>query len=128
MTYDLSLGVVKFTKGVEEIAYKRPHKIEQYDSLSDREKENMKTVYFRNEEDKRKGVEYVMSKILGFYKECLELGPEYRTRLKESGSNGNQGGFRREEKSLIYNTSFLGEYECSSLALDRRRKKIEDEI
>ncbi|GJV46664.1 retrovirus-related pol polyprotein from transposon TNT 1-94 [Tanacetum coccineum] len=33
-----------------------------------------------------------------------------------------------EEKSLIYNTSFLGEYECSSLALDRRRKKIEDEI
>ncbi|GJU33218.1 hypothetical protein Tco_1176807 [Tanacetum coccineum] len=29
-----------------------------------------------------------------------------------------------EEKSLIYNTSFLGEYECSSLALDRRRKKI----
>ncbi|GJY63258.1 putative transcription factor interactor and regulator CCHC(Zn) family protein [Tanacetum coccineum] len=35
---------------------------------------------------------------------------------------------RREEKSLVYNTSFLGEYECSSLALDRRRKKIEDEI
>ncbi|GKD92576.1 hypothetical protein Tco_1372413 [Tanacetum coccineum] len=35
---------------------------------------------------------------------------------------------RREEKLLIYNTSFLGEYECSSLAIDRRRKKIEDEI
>ncbi|GJX17681.1 MAK10-like protein [Tanacetum coccineum] len=50
MTYDLSLGVVKFTKGVEEIAYKMPHKIEQYDSLSDREKENMKSIYFRNEE------------------------------------------------------------------------------
>ncbi|GJR31921.1 hypothetical protein Tco_1108153 [Tanacetum coccineum] len=30
-----------------------------------------------------------------------------------------------EEKSLIYNTSFLGEYECSSLALDRRRKKVD---
>ncbi|GJX29366.1 hypothetical protein Tco_0237445 [Tanacetum coccineum] len=35
---------------------------------------------------------------------------------------------RRGEKSIIYNTSFLGEYECSSLALDRRRKKEEDEI
>ncbi|GJS27579.1 MAK10-like protein [Tanacetum coccineum] len=93
MTYDLSLGVVKFTKGVEEIAYKMPHKIEQYDSLLDREKENMKKVYFRNEDDKRKGVEYVMSKMLGFYKECLELGPEYRTGLEENGSNGNQGGF-----------------------------------
>ncbi|GJZ88682.1 hypothetical protein Tco_0660464 [Tanacetum coccineum] len=33
---------------------------------------------------------------------------------------------RREEKSL--NTLFLGEYECFSFALDRRRKKIEDEI
>ncbi|GKB61453.1 hypothetical protein Tco_0917639 [Tanacetum coccineum] len=80
MTYDLSLGVVKFTKGVEEIAYKMPHKIEQYDLLSDREKENMKSVYFRNEEDQRKGVEYVMSKILGFYKECLELVPRIPNR------------------------------------------------
>ncbi|GJR82885.1 hypothetical protein Tco_0153670 [Tanacetum coccineum] len=92
MTYDLSLGVVKFTKGVQEIAYKMPHKIKQYDSLSDREKENIKSVYFRNEEDKRKGVKYVMCKILGFYKEYLELGPEYRTGHEESGSNGNQGG------------------------------------
>ncbi|GKD19080.1 ribonuclease H-like domain-containing protein, partial [Tanacetum coccineum] len=35
---------------------------------------------------------------------------------------------RREGKSLFYNTLFLGEYECSSLAIDRRKKKIEDEI
>ncbi|GJZ57104.1 hypothetical protein Tco_0612598 [Tanacetum coccineum] len=39
----------------------------------------------RNEEDKRKGVDYVMSKILGFYKECLELGPEYVTGLDDEG-------------------------------------------
>ncbi|GKG61375.1 hypothetical protein Tco_0619100, partial [Tanacetum coccineum] len=32
------------------------------------------------------------------------------------------------KKSSIYNTSFLGEYKCSSLALDRRRKKEDDEI
>ncbi|GJY41707.1 hypothetical protein Tco_0428977, partial [Tanacetum coccineum] len=37
----------------------------------------------RNEEDKRRGVEYVMSKILGFYKECLELGPEYVTGMDD---------------------------------------------
>ncbi|GJZ21579.1 hypothetical protein Tco_0558618 [Tanacetum coccineum] len=58
-----------------EIAYKMPHKIEQYDSLSNDEKEIMKLVYLRNDEDKKKGVEYIMSKILGFYKECLELDP-----------------------------------------------------
>ncbi|GJR50915.1 hypothetical protein Tco_1401436 [Tanacetum coccineum] len=53
MTHDLSSGVLRFTNGAEEIAYKMPHKIEQYNSLSDLEKEHTKSVYFRNEEDKR---------------------------------------------------------------------------
>ncbi|GKE46656.1 hypothetical protein Tco_1477914, partial [Tanacetum coccineum] len=56
-----------------------------YNSLSNLEKEHTKSVYLRNEEDKRRGVEYVMSKILGFYKECLELGPEYVTRMDDEG-------------------------------------------
>ncbi|GJY22624.1 hypothetical protein Tco_0396282, partial [Tanacetum coccineum] len=76
-------GVVRFTNGTDEIAYKMPHKIEQYNSLSDLEKEHTKSVYLRNEEDKRRGAEYVMSKILGFYKECLELGPEYLTGMDD---------------------------------------------
>ncbi|GJS06700.1 hypothetical protein Tco_0363496 [Tanacetum coccineum] len=95
MTYDLSLGIVKFTNKIEETAYKIPHNIEQYDSLSDMEKENTKSAYFRNKEDKRRGVEYVMGKILGFYKGCLELGSEYRTGLEESSSGSdmrNEGG------------------------------------
>ncbi|GKB44572.1 hypothetical protein Tco_0889514 [Tanacetum coccineum] len=33
-----------------------------------------------------------------------------------------------EDKSLIYNTSFLGEYKCSSLALDRGKNKVEYDI
>ncbi|GKA97438.1 hypothetical protein Tco_0825332 [Tanacetum coccineum] len=83
MTRDLSLGVVKFTGGTNEISYKMPHKIEKYNSLSNLEKEHTKSVYLRNKEDKRRGVEYVMNKILGFYKECLELGPEYLTGLED---------------------------------------------
>ncbi|GJX56832.1 retrovirus-related pol polyprotein from transposon TNT 1-94 [Tanacetum coccineum] len=85
MTHDPPEGVVRFTNGTDEIAYKMPHKIVQYNSLSDLEKEHTKSVYLRNEEDKRKGVEYVMSKILGFYKECLELGPEYVTGMDDEG-------------------------------------------
>ncbi|GJW75685.1 hypothetical protein Tco_0135055 [Tanacetum coccineum] len=61
MTHDLSLGMVKFTNGAEEIAYKMPHKIEQYNSLLDIEKEHTQSVYFMNEEDKRKGADYVMN-------------------------------------------------------------------
>ncbi|GJT92052.1 hypothetical protein Tco_1080897 [Tanacetum coccineum] len=79
MTHDPPEGVVRFVRGSDEVAYKMPHKIEQYNSLSDLEKEHTKLVYLRNEEDKRRGVDYVMSKILGFYKECLELGPKYLT-------------------------------------------------
>nr|GEY19248.1 protein kinase-like domain, concanavalin A-like lectin/glucanase domain protein [Tanacetum cinerariifolium] len=85
MTRDLSLGIVKFANGTDEIAYKMPHKIEQFNSLSDLEKEHTKSVYFRNKEDKRSGVDYVMNKILGFYKECLDLEPEYLTGLEVGG-------------------------------------------
>ncbi|GJX25682.1 hypothetical protein Tco_0231978 [Tanacetum coccineum] len=69
MTYDPPERVVRFTNGTDEIAYKIPHKIEQYNLLSDLEREHIKSVYLRNKEDKRRG----------FYKECLELGPEYLT-------------------------------------------------
>ncbi|GJT62034.1 hypothetical protein Tco_1005567 [Tanacetum coccineum] len=81
MTHDPPKGVVRFTNVTDEIAYKISPKIDQYNSLSDLAKEHTKTVYLRNEENKRRGVEYVMSKILGFNKECLELGPEYLTRV-----------------------------------------------
>ncbi|GJX16167.1 hypothetical protein Tco_0216999 [Tanacetum coccineum] len=85
MTHDPPEGVVRFTNRNGEVAYKMPHKIEQYNSLSNLEKELTKLVNLRNKEDKRRGVDYVMSKILGFYKECLELGPEYVTGLDDEG-------------------------------------------
>ncbi|GJS40299.1 hypothetical protein Tco_0565342 [Tanacetum coccineum] len=85
MTHDPPEGVVRFTNGTDEISYKMPHKIEQYNLLSDFKKKHTKSVYLRNDEDKRRGVEYVMSKILGFYKECLELGPEYLTGVADEG-------------------------------------------
>ncbi|GJZ38647.1 retrotransposon ORF1 [Tanacetum coccineum] len=85
ITHDPLEGLVRFTNRNDEVAYKMPHKIEQYNSLSNLEKEHTKSVYLGNEEDKRRGVEYVMSKILGFYKECLELRPEYLTGMDDEG-------------------------------------------
>ncbi|GKE16256.1 hypothetical protein Tco_1423833 [Tanacetum coccineum] len=82
MTHDPQEGVVRFTNGNEEVAYKMPHKIEQYNSFLSLKKEHTKSVYLRNKEDKRRGVEYGMIKILRFYKECIELGPEYLTGIK----------------------------------------------
>ncbi|GKB05895.1 hypothetical protein Tco_0834090, partial [Tanacetum coccineum] len=85
MTHNPPEGVVRFTNENNEVAYNMPHRIEQYDSLSNLEKEHTKSVYLRNEEDKRRGVKYVMSKILGYYKEYLELGPEYLTGMDGKG-------------------------------------------
>ncbi|GKE65838.1 hypothetical protein Tco_1519999 [Tanacetum coccineum] len=85
MTQDPPEGVVRFINGTDEITYKMSHTIEQYNSLLDLEKEHTKSVYLRNKEDKRRGVEYVMSKILEFYKGCLKLGPEYVTGMDDEG-------------------------------------------
>ncbi|GJX44925.1 hypothetical protein Tco_0261601 [Tanacetum coccineum] len=85
MTHDPPEGVDRFTNGNNKVTYKMRHKIEQYDSLSNLEKEQTKSVYLMNEEDKRRGVEYVMSTILGFYKECLKLRHEYLTRMDDEG-------------------------------------------
>nr|GEY71452.1 retrotransposon Orf1 [Tanacetum cinerariifolium] len=49
MTRDPPEGVVRFTNEDNEVTYKMPHKIKQYDSLSNLEKEHTKSVYLRNE-------------------------------------------------------------------------------
>ncbi|GKA90755.1 hypothetical protein Tco_0812625 [Tanacetum coccineum] len=85
MTHDPPKGDVRFIKGTNKVAYKMPHKIEQYDSFSNLEKEHTKSVYLRNDEDKKRGVEYAISKILRFYKEWLELGPKYLTGMDDDG-------------------------------------------
>ncbi|GJT55413.1 hypothetical protein Tco_0990467 [Tanacetum coccineum] len=43
MTHDPQEGVVRFTNGNDEVAYKMPHKIEQYNSLSNLKKEYIKS-------------------------------------------------------------------------------------
>ncbi|GJS90525.1 hypothetical protein Tco_0773161 [Tanacetum coccineum] len=51
MTHDPPEGVVRFTNETDEVAYKMPHMIEQYNSPPDLEKEHTKSVYLRNKED-----------------------------------------------------------------------------
>nr|GEU49752.1 retrotransposon Orf1 [Tanacetum cinerariifolium] len=91
MTYDPSIGIVKFKDGVNKFAYQIPHKIEQFPLLPNIKKDHKQSIYFRNNEDKIREVDYVMKKILGFYKECLELGNEYKTNKDGSSSVTEEG-------------------------------------
>lgn len=92
MTYDPSLGIVKFEDETDEIAYQMLYKIEQFRLMPNLEKEIKQSVYYRNEEDKRKGVDYVMKNIFGFYKEYLELGLEYKTKIEDDLENVTEDG------------------------------------
>nr|GEW52097.1 hypothetical protein [Tanacetum cinerariifolium] len=68
----------------------------------------MKSVYLRNKEDMRRGVEYVMSKILGFYKERLELGPEYVSGMDDDEGEVTKFLIKNEEKIFIVRGDGIG--------------------
>ena len=92
MTHDPTLGIVRFKDETDEINYQMPYKIEKYQDLSNIEKEHSQAVYYRNDEDRRRGVDYVMERIFGFYKDCLKLGPEYNTGKDDDlGAENNDG-------------------------------------
>jgi hypothetical protein len=54
MSYDPTLGIVRFKEENDEIAYQMPYKIEQYRLLLNIEKEHKQAVYYRNDEDRRR--------------------------------------------------------------------------
>jgi hypothetical protein len=83
MNYDPYLGIVRFKYENDEIAYQMPYKIEKFRLLSNIGKEHKQAVYYRNDEDRRRGVDYVMNRIFGVYKEFLQLGPEYKTKIED---------------------------------------------
>nr|GEU80698.1 retrotransposon Orf1 [Tanacetum cinerariifolium] len=58
MTIEPLEGVVRLTNGTNKVAYRMPYKIEQYNLLSDLEKEHTMSVYLINEEDKRREAKF----------------------------------------------------------------------
>ncbi|GKA93170.1 hypothetical protein Tco_0815156, partial [Tanacetum coccineum] len=54
-------------------------------------KDFMQADYVRSKDDKKRGVDYVMKNMFGFYKECLELGPEYKVNKDDISSMTDDG-------------------------------------
>ncbi|GJX44912.1 MAK10-like protein [Tanacetum coccineum] len=72
-------GDVMFIEIIKKYIDSREEELEEDENVMEGE------MGVENEEDKRRGVNCIISKILGFYKECLELGPEYLTGLEDEG-------------------------------------------
>ncbi|GJW48404.1 hypothetical protein Tco_0080050 [Tanacetum coccineum] len=91
LTYDHSKGINMFTDGIDEVVYQIPHRVEQYQLMPNLEKDFMQADYVRSKDDTKRGVDYVMKNMFGFYKECLELGPEYKVNKDDIGSMTDDG-------------------------------------
>nr|GEU71967.1 MAK10-like protein [Tanacetum cinerariifolium] len=77
-----SLGLVPLLSGTEFVCTKGDDGDVMFIKIV---KKNDDSSMEEPDEDRRKGVEYAMSKILRFYKECLELRPEYVTGMNDEG-------------------------------------------
>ncbi|GJZ35771.1 hypothetical protein Tco_0581588 [Tanacetum coccineum] len=58
--------VVKFTDGVEQIAFQMPQKVEQFRLVPNLEKVCMQSVYIKSDIDKRKGVDCLSNEIFSY--------------------------------------------------------------
>ncbi|GJZ95357.1 hypothetical protein Tco_0667691 [Tanacetum coccineum] len=109
MTHDPPKGVVRFIKRSDEVAYKMPHKIEQYDSLSDLEKEHTKSVYLRNEEDKRRGVVRILQKSQenGQSRTNTDTGKEREYKSRENAIKAHKLLFKEVVGKLVKKVKLL---------------------
>ncbi|GJV28785.1 hypothetical protein Tco_1385233 [Tanacetum coccineum] len=121
MTHDPPEGVVRFTNENNEVAYKMPHKIEQYDSLSNLEKEHIKSVYLRNEEDKRRGVEVIFDE--------KKLGILYKVHWMILGGRFNKAHLL-EDKQIpsvgVFDETFISIFATFRRAAIERLAQYED--
>ncbi|GJV82262.1 hypothetical protein Tco_1518132 [Tanacetum coccineum] len=78
--------------GIDKVAYLMPQKVEQHRLMPNLKKDFMQAVYVRSEDDNKKEVGYVMKKMFVFYKECLELGSEYKVNQDDIGRSVTDDG------------------------------------
>ncbi|GJX79209.1 putative reverse transcriptase domain-containing protein [Tanacetum coccineum] len=105
MTHDLSLGVVKFTNRTNEIAYKMPLKIEQYNLLSDLKKSTRSSSGVDKEEkmvDEHHKEVQKASTSKGAESPIYDATRDENENKSSSNSKGlNYGGFTEEEMKAL---------------------------
>ena len=78
LEYDEIEGTIRFASNTDRITYRMPNRMKEFRFISRFDKDNVGAFEDINEEDKKKGMDYVWEKRSLFYKDCLALGPRYK--------------------------------------------------
>lgn len=78
LEYDEIEGTIRFASDTDRITYKMPNKMKEFRFVPRFDMDNIGAFEDINEEDKKKGMDYVWEKKSLFYKDCLTLGAKYR--------------------------------------------------
>jgi hypothetical protein len=78
LEYDEIEGTIRFTSETDRITYRMPNRMKEFRFVSRFDMDNIGAFEDINEEDKKKGMDYVWEKKSRFYKDCLTLGPKYK--------------------------------------------------
>lgn len=78
LEYDEIDGTIRFASETERITYRMPNRMKEFHFVPRFDMDTIGAFEDINEEDKKKGMDYVWGKKSLFYKDCLTLGPKYK--------------------------------------------------
>ncbi|GJS34028.1 hypothetical protein Tco_0532410 [Tanacetum coccineum] len=74
LTYDESLGLIRFAKRDDEVIFRMPQRTKELDLISPFEKDKFEAFFVENLKVGKKGFKHVLEKRKEYYKACMNLG------------------------------------------------------
>ncbi|GJR04523.1 hypothetical protein Tco_0527507 [Tanacetum coccineum] len=78
LTYDESLGLVRFAQRDDEVMFRMPQRTNELDLVSSLEKDKFEAFFKESLKVRTKGFKHVLEKRKEYYKACMNLGRTYK--------------------------------------------------
>ncbi|GKA47153.1 hypothetical protein Tco_0740036 [Tanacetum coccineum] len=78
LTYDESLGSIRFVHRVDEVVFRMPQRTKELDLVSPLEKDKFEAFFVEKLMVRKKGFKHVLEKRKGYYKACMNLRRTYK--------------------------------------------------
>ena len=82
LRYDRLRGTIQFSNDLDRFTYWMPYWVNEFRFVPPLDKDNIGAIEDINDEDKKKGMDYVWNKRNLYYKDCLNLGPKYKVDME----------------------------------------------
>ncbi|GJY28248.1 retrovirus-related pol polyprotein from transposon TNT 1-94 [Tanacetum coccineum] len=78
LTYDESLGLIRFAHRDDEVVFRMPHRTKELDLVSPLEKDKFEAFFVESLKARKKGFKHVLEKRKGYYKACINIRRTYK--------------------------------------------------